>query len=48
MVAATALKYGFEVNFNGMTSLLNFRKIYQLVKKLVVGGGGGTDRQTGW
>jgi hypothetical protein len=23
-------KYGFEVTFNGMTSLLNFIKIYQL------------------
>jgi hypothetical protein len=36
-------KYGVEVTFNGMTSLLNFIKIYQLVQKLL----GGTDRQTG-
>jgi hypothetical protein len=35
-------KYGFEVTFNGMTSLLNFIKIYQLVQKLF----GGTHRQT--
>jgi hypothetical protein len=33
-----------EVNFNGITSLLNFIKIYQLVQKL----GGGADTQTGW
>jgi hypothetical protein len=38
-------KFGVEVTFNGMTSLLNFIKIYQLVQTLL--GGGGTDRQTG-
>jgi len=37
--------YGVEVIFNGMTSLLNFIKIYQLVQKLI-GGGGQTHRQT--
>jgi hypothetical protein len=36
-------KYGIEVIFNGMTSLLNFIKICQLVEKLL----GGTDSQTG-
>jgi hypothetical protein len=36
-------EYGVEVIFNGMTSLLNFIKIYQLVQKLL--GGGHTDRQ---
>jgi hypothetical protein len=35
--------YGVEVIFNGMTSLLNFTKIYQLVQKVL----GGTHRQTG-
>jgi hypothetical protein len=35
-------KYGFEVTFNGMTYLLNFIKIYQLVQKFL----GRTDRQT--
>jgi hypothetical protein len=35
-------KHGIEVIFNGMTSLLNFIKIYQLVQKLL----GGTYRQT--
>jgi hypothetical protein len=35
--------YGFEVTVNGMTFLLNFIKIYQLVQKLL----GGTDRQDG-
>jgi hypothetical protein len=51
MVEGTGLKkYSFEVTFNGMTSLLNFIKIYQLVQKLL---GGDTqtdirtDRQTG-
>jgi hypothetical protein len=34
--------YGVEVTFNGMTSLLNFIIIYQLVQKLL----GGTHRQT--
>jgi hypothetical protein len=29
-------KYGVDVTFNGMTSLLNFIKIYQLVRKLLV------------
>jgi hypothetical protein len=38
-------KYGVEVTFNGMTSLLNFIKIYRLVQTLL--GGGDTDRQTG-
>jgi hypothetical protein len=33
-------KYGIEVSFNGMTSLLNFIKIYLLVQKLL----GGTHR----
>jgi hypothetical protein len=37
-------KYGIEVIFNGMTSLLNFIKIYQLVQKLL--GGTQTGRQT--
>jgi hypothetical protein len=27
-------KYGIEANFNGMTSILNFIKIYYLVQKL--------------
>jgi hypothetical protein len=36
-------KYGIEAIFNGMTFLLNFKKIYQLVQKLL---GGYTDRQT--
>jgi hypothetical protein len=39
-------KYGIKVTFNGMTSLLNFIKIYQLVQKLL-GGDTQTDRQTG-
>jgi hypothetical protein len=33
--------YGFEVISNGMTSLLNLLKNYQLVQKLIGG-------QTGW
>jgi hypothetical protein len=36
-------KYGVEVNFNDMTSLLNFIKIYQLVQSYW-GEGGQTDR----
>jgi hypothetical protein len=40
-------KYGVEVTFKGMTSLLNFIKIYQLVQKLL-GGDTQTDRQTDW
>jgi hypothetical protein len=40
-------KYGVEVTFNGITSLLNFIKIYQLVQKLL-GGGTQTDGQTDW
>jgi hypothetical protein len=41
-------KYGFEVTFNGMTSLLNFIKIYRLVQKLLGGPTNRrTDRQTG-
>jgi hypothetical protein len=39
-------KYGVEVTFNGMTSLLNFIQIYQLVQKLLAGDTQ-TDRQTG-
>jgi hypothetical protein len=35
-------KYGVEVTFVGMTSLLNFIKIYQLFQKLLWG----THRQT--
>jgi hypothetical protein len=35
-------KYGVEVTFNGIISLLHFIKIYQLVQKLL-----GRDRQTG-
>jgi hypothetical protein len=35
-------KYSVEVTFNGMTSLLNYIKIYQFVQKLL----GGTHRQT--
>jgi hypothetical protein len=42
-------KYGVEVTFNGMTSLLNLIKIYQLVQKLLGGGGHRrTDRQSDW
>jgi hypothetical protein len=37
--------YGIEVTFNGMTPLLNFIKIYQLVQKLL-GGDTQTDRRT--
>jgi hypothetical protein len=45
MVEGTGLKkYGVEVTFNGMISLLNFIKIYQLVQRLL---GGHTDRQAG-
>jgi hypothetical protein len=41
-------EYGVEVTFNGMTSLLNFIKIYQLVQKLLWGHTDRrTDRQTG-
>jgi hypothetical protein len=40
-------KYGVEVIFNGMTSLLNFIKIYQFVNKLLGGTHKQTDRQTG-
>jgi hypothetical protein len=48
MVEGTGLKkYGFEVIFNGMTSPLNFIKIYQLVQKLLGGTHRRTDRQTG-
>jgi hypothetical protein len=37
MVEGTGLKqFGVEVTFNGMTSLLSFIKIYQLVQKLLV------------
>jgi hypothetical protein len=38
-------KYSFGVTFNGMTSLLNFIKNYQLVQN-VLGWGGGAHRQT--
>jgi hypothetical protein len=37
-------KYGIEVIFSGITSLLNFIKIYQLVQNLL--GGTQTDRRT--
>jgi hypothetical protein len=48
MVEDTGLKmYGFEVTFNGMTSLLNFIKIYQLVQKLL-GGTQTEDGHTDW
>jgi hypothetical protein len=51
MVKGTGLKkYGVEVIFNGMTSLLNFIKIFQLVQKLLGGDiqtDGQTDTQTG-
>jgi hypothetical protein len=40
-------KYGVEVTFNGMTSLLNFIKIYQFVQKLLGGTHKHTDRQAG-
>jgi hypothetical protein len=40
-------KYGVEVTFNGISSLLNFIKIYQLVQKLLVGDTQ-TDGQTDW
>jgi hypothetical protein len=39
-------KYGLEVTFNGMTSLLNFIKVYQLDQKLLGGTHRQTDRQT--
>jgi hypothetical protein len=34
--------YGFKITFSGMTSPLNFMKIYHLIQKLLIG-----DRQTG-
>jgi hypothetical protein len=34
--------YGVEVNFNGMTSLMNFIKIYYFSQKLI----GGRDKDT--
>jgi hypothetical protein len=37
-------KYGVAVTFNGIISLLNFIKIYQLVKKLL----GGAHKRTDW
>jgi hypothetical protein len=37
--------YCVEVPLNGTTSLLNIMKIYQAVKKLLVGD---TQRQTDW
>jgi hypothetical protein len=43
-------RYDVEVTFNGMTSLPNFIKIYELVQKLLGGGedtDGRLDRQTG-
>jgi hypothetical protein len=43
-------RYGIEVTFNGMTSLLNFINIYHLVQKLLeedTQTDGRTDRQTG-
>jgi hypothetical protein len=39
------MNYGVEANFNGMTSLLNFLKIYQFVQKLLKGHTQ-TDKQT--
>jgi hypothetical protein len=39
-------KYGVEVTFNGMTSLLNFIKIYQFVQKLLGDTHTQTDGQT--
>jgi hypothetical protein len=44
MVKTTGFN-GIEVTFNGMASLLNFMKIYQLVQKLFVGH---TDGWTAW
>jgi hypothetical protein len=41
-------KYGVKVTFNGMISLLNLIKIYQLVQKLLGGTDIQTDRQTGY
>jgi hypothetical protein len=38
--------YCIEVNFNDSTSVPNLMKIYQAVQKLLVGGGGHTDRLT--
>jgi hypothetical protein len=35
-----------EVTLNGITSAPNFIKFYQAVQKLLVGGGGDTDRHT--
>jgi hypothetical protein len=43
-------KFGVEVTFNSMTSLMNFIKIYQLVQKVLgmdTQTDGQTDRQTG-
>jgi hypothetical protein len=40
-------KYGVKVTFNGVTSLLNFIKVYQLVEKLL-GVDTQTDRQSGY
>jgi hypothetical protein len=38
MVQAMPLKnYSVEVTFSGVTSLLNFMEIYQLMQKLLVG-----------
>jgi hypothetical protein len=37
--------YGVEVTFNGMTTVLNFIKIFQFVQKVI--GGGGAE-QTAW
>jgi hypothetical protein len=42
MVGYGIKKYGIEVTFSDMTSLLNFIKIYELVQTLL----GGTHRQT--
>jgi hypothetical protein len=41
-------KHGIEVTFNGVTSLLNFMKIYELVQTLLGGTDRRTDRQTHW
>jgi hypothetical protein len=45
MVLASCLKYGVDVTFSGMTSLLNFIIIYKLVQTLL--GDAHTDRQKG-
>jgi uncharacterized Zn-finger protein len=41
-------KYGVEVTFNGMTSILNFIRMYHLFQKLLGGTHKQTDGQTDW